>query len=237
MCRICNTGINTLLNNALISARSVTTMKKRLPPEIAGLKKKISLTEIIILLLLIIVWGSMFWAMNAKKEKYVHTMVAFQEQVLTLAGQQVESGQVLTGENWPFRDIFRYFVVRDSRIISSNLPWINGGSLSLKEAFGGYINAEEVIPRIRMGTNGTNWIRRDKVSARLWMSWSAFEDGSVFGIVSDEEALLGLTGFPDFKAMLLVCAVLASALLLLGLIWALSWMRLSAVKGLSPGRR
>jgi len=33
--------------------------------------------------------------------------------------------------------------------------------------------------------------------------------------------------------MLLVCAGLASALLLLALIWALSWMRLSAVKGLS----
>jgi hypothetical protein len=94
-----------------------------------------------------------------------------------------------------------------------------------------------VIPRIRTGQHGTNWIRLNKVSARLWLSWSASEDGSVFGIASDEEALLALTGFPDFKVMLLVCAALASALLLLGLIWALSWMRLSAVKGLSPGGR
>lgn len=234
---MCNTGINTPLNNVLISASSVTTMKKRLSPEIADLKKKISLTEIIILLLLVIVWGSMFWAMNAKREKYIHTMVAFQEQVLTLASQQEENARELTGKNWPFRDTFRYFVVRDSRIVSTNLPGIEDGSPSLKEAFGGYINAEEVIPRIRTGQNGTNWIRLNKVSARLWLSWSASEDGSVFGIASDEEALLALTGFPDFKVMLLVCAALASALLLLGLIWALSWMRLSAVKGLSPGGR
>ncbi len=223
------------MNNVLISASSVTTMEKRLSPKIAGLKKKISLTEIVILFLLVIVWGSMFWAMNAKREKYIHTMVAFQEQVLTLAGQRAESDRELTGENWPFRDTFRYFVVRDSRIVSTNLPGIESGNPSLKEAFGGYINAEEMIPRIRTGTGGTNWIRHDKVTSRLWVSWSAFEDGSVFGIVSDEEALLALTGFPDFKVMLLVCAVLASALLLLGLIWALSWMRLSAVKGLSPG--
>lgn len=214
-------------------------MKKRLPPEIADLKKKISLTEIVILFLLVIVWGSMFWVMNAKREKYIHTMVAFQEQVLALAGQRAESAREFTGNIWPFQDTFRYFVVRDSRIVSTNLPGIEDGSLSLKEAFGGYINAEEVIPRIRAGMNGTNWIRHDKVSARLWVSsWSAFEgDDSVFGIVSDEEALLALTGYPDFRVMLLVCAVLASALLLLGLIWALSWMRLSAVKGLSPGGR
>ncbi len=223
------------MNNVLISASSVTTMKKRLSPEIAGLKKKISLTEIIILFLLVIVWGSMFWAMNAKREKYIHTMVAFQEQVLTLAGQRAESAREFTGKNWPFQDTLRYFVVRDSRIVSTNLPGIEGDSLSFKEVFGGYINAEEVIPRIRTGTNGTNWIRHDKVSARLWVSWSAFEGGdSVFGIVSDEEALLAITGYPDLRVMLLVCAVLASALLLLGLIWALSWMRLSAVKGLSP---
>lgn len=226
------------MNNVLVSASSVTTMKKRLPPEIADLKKKISLTEIVILFLLVIVWGSMFWVMNAKREKYIHTMVAFQEQVLALAGQRAESAREFTGNIWPFQDTFRYFVVRDSRIVSTNLPGIEDGSLSLKEAFGGYINAEEVIPRIRAGMNGTNWIRHDKVSARLWVSWSAFEgDDSVFGIVSDEEALLALTGYPDFRVMLLVCAVLASALLLLGLIWALSWMRLSAVKGLSPGGR
>ena len=224
------------MNNVLISASSVTTMKKRLSPEIAGLKKKISLTEIIILFLLVIVWGSMFWAMNAKREKYIHTMVAFQEQVLALADQRAESDREFTGKNWPFQDTFRYFVVRDSQIVSTNLPGIEGGNPSLQEAFGGYINAREVIPRVRTGTNGTNWIRHDKVTARLWVSWAASgSDGSALGIISDEEALLALTGYPDLRIMLLVCAVLASALLLLALIWALSWMRLSAVKGLSPG--
>lgn len=205
-------------------------------PDIAGLKKKISATEIIIISLLIIVWGGMFWAMNAKKEKYIHTMVAFQEQILVMAEERAEGVEKISPESWPFQGPFRYFVVRDSRIVSSNHPGLEGEAASLDDAFGKFINSKEVLPRIRTGTDGTNWIRPDKVSPRLWLSWSSSGQGSsVLGIISNEDDLLALTGYPDFRLLLLICAGLASALLLLALIWALSWMRLSAVKGLSKG--
>ncbi len=90
---------------------------------------------------------------------------------------------------------------------------------------------------MRMGMAGTDWIKPDKISSRIWISWSASGNSDyMFGIASDEEDLLALTGYPDFRLLLLICAALASALLLLALVWALSWMRLSAVKGLLRGR-
>lgn len=222
------------MNIIPISASNIATMEKRSLLDIAGLKKRISLAEIIILLMLVMVWGGMFWAMNVKKEKYIHTMVAFQEQVLALAQDRLEGGMEISPDSWPMRDPFQYFIVRDSRIVSSNHPGIEDGGMSLDDAFGRFINSQEIIPRIKTGTDGSNWIRSDKVTPRLWLSWSTSGRSSeVLGIISNEEDLLALTGYPDFRFMLLVCAGLASALLLLALIWALSWMRLSAVKGLS----
>lgn len=211
-------------------------MGMHVPPEIAGLKKKISLAEIIILFLLVVVWVGMFMIVGARKESYISTMVTFQEQILSLADRQ-ENFQNLDPERWPFTGAFRFFLVMDSRVASSNLPWVEDSGASVEEAFGGFINSQEVLPRMRTGTDGTAWIRPDKVSPRIWVSWSASERGErIFGVASDEEELLALTGFPDFRLLMLICAALASALLLLSLIWALSWLRLSAVKGLYQDR-
>lgn len=224
------------MNRVTISVSNIDTMGMYVPPEIAGLKKKISLAEITILFLLVIVWVGMFMIVGARKESYISTMMTFQEQILSLAERQADL-QDLDQERWPFTGTFRFFLVSDSRIVSSNLPWVEGSGASVEEAFGGFINSQEVLPRMRTGTDGTAWIRPDKISPRIWVSWSASDRGErIFGVASDEEELLALTGFPDFRLLMLICAAQASALLLLSLIWALSWLRLSAVKGLYQNR-
>ena len=89
------------MNIIPISASNIATMEKRSLLDIAGLKKRISLAEIIILLMLVMVWGGMFWAMNVKKEKYIHTMVAFQEQILALAQDRLDGGMEISPDSWP----------------------------------------------------------------------------------------------------------------------------------------
>jgi hypothetical protein len=219
------------LKRVTIWVSNVAYMGMSISPEIAGLKKKISLAEITILLLLVVVWLGMFLIVGARKERYIEAMVSLQGQVLSLADRQAVL-QDLDPGTWPFPRVFRFFLVKDSRVVSSNLPWIESPEPSVEDAFGRFINSHEVLPRMRTGTSGTAWIRLNKVSPRIWISWSASDRGEwVFGVASDEEELLALTGFPDFRLTMLVCAALASALLLLSLIWVLSWLRLSAVKG------
>ncbi|MBN2297698.1 MAG: hypothetical protein JXM72_03850 [Deltaproteobacteria bacterium] len=209
-------------------------MKENTPPQYKSLARQISGVEIIIILILIIVWLSFFILMNTQQQKRVANMTRLQENILALAVDELTLKDNATEISWPFTETFSYFVLRDEVIVASNLDMLKETSLTLTEAFGDFFNADEMIKHLRMELRGTDWIRPDKISPRKWISWSSQPASPyVVAIISDEAGLMDMSGHLAFKRAALVCACLASALLLLALIWALSWMRLSAVKGLA----
>jgi hypothetical protein len=205
-------------------------MKNNTPAQFKSLAKRISLAEIVILLLLIFLWISIFSLMHTQRLKQVKKMISLQEKILTLANDQLESGIAAPNISWPFNDVFGYIIIEDTTIIASNIERLGGKNLSIKEAFGTFTHASEVMKQLRMGKDGTDWIRLDKLSPKEWLSWRVIE-GSPYtiAILSDEDRLLDISGYQGYKLLLLICACLFSALLLLALIWALSWLRLSAV--------
>ena len=205
-------------------------MKNNTSTQFKSLVKKISRVEIVILLILIFQWISIFSLMHTQRLKHIEKMVSLQEKILTLANDQLESGITAPDISWPFNDVFGYIIIENTAIIASNIERLDGKNLSLKEAFGKFIHASEVMKQLRMDKDSSDWIRLDKLSPRQWLSWRIIE-GSPYtiAIISDEDSLLSISGYQGYKFLLLICACLFSALLLLALIWALSWLRLSAV--------
>jgi len=213
-------------------------MKENIPPQYRSLAKQISGVEIVVILILIIVWVSYFFVMNAQQHKHVEMMTGLQENILVLGADELAMKGDEAGISWPFPHTFSYCVFKDERIVASNLDMLEETDLTLTGAFGDFFNADEMIRHFRTEPIGTDWIRPDKLSPRRWISWSLQPDtGYVGAIISDEADLMALSGYQAFKRTALICAGLASALLLLALIWALSWMRLSAVKGLTQSPR
>lgn len=208
-------------------------MAESKPPQFRVLAKKISRVEVVIVLILILVWLSVFVLMNIRQQEHVEKMTSLQEKILTLAADRLKPGSETQDILWPFYDTFSYCIIEGNIIIASNLDRLEGKNMTLTEAFGDFLNSQEMLKQLRMNKGGTDWIRPDKISPRQWVSWSSDTGNShIIALVSDEEALLALSGYQGYKFLLLICACLCSALLLLALIWALSWMRLSAVKGL-----
>ena len=208
-------------------------MKNNTPEQFKSLAKSISQVEIVILLILIFLWISTFYLMHTQRIKHVMKMVSLQEKILTLANDQLVAGVTAPNLSWPFQGVFSYMIIEDTEIITSNIERLGGKNLSIKEAFGTYMHASEVMKQLRMDRDGTDWIRLDKLSPRQWLSWRIIEGTPyIITIISDEDALLDIAGYHGYRLLLLICACLFSALLLLALIWALSWMRLSAVKEL-----
>ena len=205
-------------------------MKNNTSTQFKSLVKKISRVEIVILLILIFQWISIFSLMHTQRLKHIEKMVSLQEKILTLANDQLESGITAPDISWPFNDVFRYIIIEDTAIIASNIERLDGKNLSLKEAFGKFNHASEVMKQLHMDMDGSDWIRLDKLSPKEWLSWRIIK-GSPYtiAIISDEDSLLSISGYRGYKFLLLICACLFSALLLLALIWALSWLRLSAV--------
>ena len=209
-------------------------MKENIPPQYRSLAKQISGVEIVIILILIIVWVSYFFLVNTLQHRRIETMTGLQENILALGADDLFPKDVSAGISWPFPDTFSFCVLKDDNIVASNLDMLEEADLTLTRAFGDFFNADEMILHFRREPIGTDWVRPDKLSPRKWISWSLQPDtGYVSAIISDEADLMALSGYQVFKRTALICAVLASALLLLALIWALSWMRLSAVKGLT----
>lgn len=208
-------------------------MKNNTPAQYKSLAKKIAHVEIVIILTLIFVWISAFYLMNVQKKQYIDKMTFIQEKVLALANDQLTAGTATQDISWPFTDIFSYFVIENNTIIASNIDRLADKTLTMHEAFGKFGHASEMMKQMRFSTDGTDWIRLDKISPKKWISWSGDKEGPyIVAIMSDEDSLLDISGYQGYKLLLLVCACLFSALLLLALVWALSWMRLSAVKGL-----
>ena len=208
-------------------------MKNNSPSQFKSLAKKISLVEIVILLTLILMWISTFYLMHTQRIKHVVKMVSLQEKILNLAQDQLRAGATASDISWPFNGVFAYMIIEDSEIIATDVEGLNGKNLSIKEAFGTYMNASEMMKQLRINSDGTDWIRLDKLSPKQWLSWRIMEGTPyTIAIISDEDALLDIAGYHGYRLLLLICACLFSALLLLALIWALSWLRLSAVKDL-----
>ena len=208
-------------------------MKNNTPAQFKSLAKKISTVEIVILLVLILLWISTFYLMHTQRIKHVVKMVSLQEKILNLAQDQLRAGATASDISWPFNGVFAYMIIEDSEIIATDVEGLNGKNLSIKEAFGTYMHASEVMKQLRMDRDGTDWIRLDKLSPKQWLSWRILEGTPyTIAIISDEDNLLEIAGYHGYRLLLLICACLFSALLLLALIWALSWLRLSAVKDL-----
>jgi len=209
-------------------------MKKNIPPEYKSLARKISGVEIIILLILIMVWISVYFLMNTQQSKHIGKMTLLQEDILALAFDELTPADKTTELSWPFTDTFSYFILENNIIIASNMDMLKGKDLTLKKVFGDSFNAETMIKHLQMESSGTDWVKLDKISPKKWISWrSKPESPYVVALLSDEDDLNNLSSHKDFRRAVMVCACLASALLLLALIWALSWLRLSAVAGLS----
>ena len=208
-------------------------MKNNTPEQYKSLAKKIAHVEIVILLILIFAWILVFYLMNVQKKHYIDKMTFIQEKVLVLANDQLTAGTATQDISWPFTGIFSFFVIEDNSIIASNIDRLEDKTLTKQEAFGKFGHASEMMKQMRFNSGGTDWIRLDKLSPKKWISWSGDNEGPyIVAIMSDENSLLDISGYHGYKLLLLICACLFSALLLLALIWALSWMRLSAATGL-----
>ena len=208
-------------------------MKNHKNPEFRPLAKKIARVEVVIIVLLIAVWLSTYGLIAKQKQKFVDKIIVLQEEILSLAGQRIKPGDDPAGFEWPFHNGFNYLIIENFIISASSIDTPKGKNLTINDAFGQYINGGQMLKGLRTKTKGSDWIRRDKISPKQWISWSAGTNGSyITAVVSDENAIFALSGFNSFKFLLIICACLCSALLLLALIWILSWLRISAVKTL-----
>ncbi|MBN1635705.1 MAG: hypothetical protein JW920_04295 [Deltaproteobacteria bacterium] len=201
---------------------------------IKKLRKKISVVEVVIILLLVLVWLATWYLITQSKQKHIDTMITLQENILSMTVNHY--GTSAPGEtlqiSWPFENGYHLFIIRDNRVLYSSDNLIQKGA-GLNEAFGKALNSQNLIKHMSVSNSGTDWIKRDSLSQQQWITWLASpETHEVFGILADETYLFNLSGFIRFRFIMMVCAGLASAVLLLFLIWALSWMRLSAIKGL-----
>jgi len=197
------------------------------------LSKKIRAAEICIIAILISMWLLVWALMTHTKNEYVHRIVQLQEQMLPLVESNMNTSVDNQSTGWPFTQAFNYIVIKDDIIVSTGIDDIKGQGLTLKEAFGQELNFEAVLNRINNSDNGSDWISKSKAAKKKWLSWSCNNPkGYIYILISQEEDLIRLSGFNGFSSMLMICAGLGSAILLLSLIWALSWLRLSAIKGL-----
>jgi len=145
----------------------------------------------------------------------------------------LQAGASASDISWPFNGVFAYMIIEGSEIVATDIESLNGKNFSIKDAFGTYMHSSEVMKQLRMDRDGTDWIRLDKLSPKQWLSWRIMEGTPyTIAIISDEDALLDIAGYHGYRLLLLICACLFSALLLLALIWALSWLRLSALREL-----
>lgn len=231
--RECTNPNQGLLNLIKLDSKDLIMKNSDIPIQFKSLARKISLAELVILLILIFMWISTFYLMHTQRQKHVEKMISLQEKILALSSDQLKTGMATRNIAWPFTDIFGYVIFEDTTIIASNIEWLAGNNLTIKEAFGKFIHAPEMMKQLRMDNNGTAWIRLNKLSPKEWMSWQIIEESPyTITIISNEDKLLGISGYHGHKLLLLICACLFSALLLLALIWALSWLRLSAVREL-----
>ncbi|MEA2101403.1 MAG: hypothetical protein U9P80_02365 [Thermodesulfobacteriota bacterium] len=162
--------------------------------------------------------------MTSTKDGHLKEMTLMQERLSGLA--EMWTGQN-TDQKWPFCSSFDYFVITGDTITASSTPDLRVNTKTGK-AFGVFDHSEGMIGLMHSGQSGTGWIRKGVVKDRYSLAWHAY-NGHITGIISPEETLLEISGYHLFKVMLMLSAFLASALLLLFLIWALSWLRITAV--------
>jgi hypothetical protein len=207
---------------------------KNIPPnQQKTLATKIAKVEVAIIIILIFVWLSVFYLMNIKKKEYVERMTSFQEKILLLANETLTPYNTAETTSWPLKDVFSYLVIAEDTIIDSDIDRLRGGNLTVKQAFGNFGHAQEMMKQLRLSKDGTDWIKLDKMAPKQWLSWNTIPQSPYkIALISSEDHLMDISGYKGYSLMLLICACLVSALLLLFLIWALSWIRLSAVKAL-----
>lgn len=208
-------------------------MGKNNPAQYRSLAKKISKVELLLLFALIMMWVLTYAWMGVKRSEHLETMSSLQQQILLLAKDSIDPDTHDLRQVWPLGRTFPLLILRGSLIVNGTMDEITRASQGFQEAFGNYLNADVLFTEMSRSTSGSTWIRADQISERQRVTWlHSREDGLTFVIVAHEKPLLALSGYTGYSFVLMLCAVLGSALLLMALIWALSWMRLSAVKGL-----
>jgi hypothetical protein len=208
-------------------------MKNISPNQHKTLATKIAKVEIVIILILIFVWLSVFYLMNTKQKEYIGKMTSLQEKILLLTNETLTPYNTAEKISWPLKDVFSYLVIAENTIIDSDIDRLRGKNLTIKQAFGNFSHAQEMMKQLRLSKDGTDWIKLDKMAPKQWISWSTIPQSPyIVALISSEDNLMDISGYKGYRFMLLICACLVSALLLLFLIWALSWIRISAVKAL-----
>jgi len=210
-------------------------MKSATSPSIKELRKKISMVEVIIILLLILVWLVVWFFITHEKQKHIDKMITLENSILHMAVDQYGDAvyDPALKISWPFQNELHLFIIKDASIVYSSQESILPKGTPVTDAFGKALNSQIFLGHMRISESGTDWIRHDNLTDRQWITWLASpEIGAIFGIQANETYLLKLSGFVHFRFVMMICAGLASAVLLLFLIWALSWIRLSSIKGL-----
>ncbi len=207
----------------------MTLQMKTMPP----LARKITRAEALVVMALILVWLLVWAVMVHQREVHVQRMLTLQEDILALAAPSLTiQGKAANQRVWPLRAGIHYLFIQDDLITATSDQVLAAqGQAALSRA----LHGEELLIHLRRTPQGSDWFRGDKLSPRQWVSWRTDQQQTTLALVASEEVLLGLSGFSDFRLILLVCAGLASGLLLLALIWALSWLRISALAGLQGG--
>lgn len=199
--------------------------------------------EVGTIIALLIIWLCVWAIMTKGQTNYLGKMQTLQDKILMLAKNSLSAQLSKTPEkialerfkeSWPFGEQFKFFIIKDGHLIASNSGKIKTYGTHVEQVFGTNLrdHTREMIEKLNKGTDGTHWFEWDSLSPPQWATWSVLKGKSksfILGITSDKENMLRLSGFSRYRFMLMVCGGLSSALILLALIWAISWIRISSV--------
>ncbi|MCD6570552.1 MAG: hypothetical protein J7L53_07605 [Deltaproteobacteria bacterium] len=199
--------------------------------------------EVGAIIALLIMWLCVWAIMTKGQTNYLSKIQTHQKKILILAKNSLFTQLSQTPEeialekfkdSWPFEDRFKFFIIKDGHLIASNSDKINTDEACIEKIFraGDTHHTSEIIGVLNKDTDGAHWFEWDRISPPQWATWSVIKDGEgsfVLGIISDKKTMLRSFGFSRYRFMLMVCGGLFSALILLALIWARSWIRISSL--------
>ncbi len=207
--------------------------------EDTNISRKISIIEIIIVVILVIVWISSGIIIFISKKDHLLAMASLQEKILEIPENYLnaslntgheESVLKMLEKSWPPDNPFKLFIAREGSIIFATPTFTKQAG-----------NKERRMPRISnellnilssrvlKEKRGEAWIGRDKNSGFLatWSVAGGHGKGIIIGILSSEDTLLSISGYYEYRLLIMVCAGILSVLILFLLIWSLSWIRIT----------
>jgi len=199
-----------------------------------AIAKKISKIEIMVISALIILWLGTGLIIARTKAGYLKRMFILQDKLLQLEINSIKTdlllktdGQVFKNNTWTLGNEFSLFVIKDKSVILSTIPYPH----KIEDIFNqSCIHVKDMSKKMSEGKAGRDWFKWGNSSMPQWVSWSVIgtpKGNLVIGILSGEEGLLKLSGYTKYRFLLMVCSGVLSGLILLSLIWALSWIRIT----------